>query len=212
MAYIVKADIQGLLGAFTIPAHFTDPLIADAIATAQATIDAFTRQRWEPVTRYLVCSGDGTHLLSTLNITPWPLREIDVIVERYSLGDDWDTDGEVVDPTGYTISDSRRGVLREYYKWSKGVKNYRVKASVGKAAPLPAIKQAAVLLVREIMEPGHLNAWQPMYSERFADGYSYVRNMETTFKNTTAATTGHAIVDAILIPHRFSLPATVVGI
>lgn len=215
MAYCTKDDVANLIGAFTIPAHYTDPRVADAIARAMSRIDRFTRMRFEPSTRTMVLSGDGTCELSLMGMTTWPLRSITSIKYRSDFGADFDAAGEALDAADYAMHASRRFITHVRSIWIKGVQNYQVVAVLGKKKVPTIVKEATVLLVRNEMEPGHLDDWMPMYSERFQDGYSYTRNMEvTTLPPTanTATTTGHPMVDRILRGVVFNMPFKAIGI
>lgn len=210
MAYITKADVEGLLGAFAIPAHWTadsDAFLNLAIARAEQAIEAFTRNRFEQTSRTLLLSGDGTEYLPTIPITSWPISSIASIRVRDSIADDFDDDGDAVDSDDYCISQSRHSVYREDDVWEKGVKNYRVRATFGYATVPGNVKRAAVILVQEEITPGTSQGFSRMDSESFPDGYSYKRSDRGRMAiPSMGSTTGIPLVDSMLAPYQCGLP------
>jgi len=224
MAYITKANIEGLLGTFTIPAHWTassDAQLTAAIARATAIIDSFTRNRFELTARTLLLSGDGTEYLSALSLTTWPLSSITSIYYRAYHDYDFDTQGSLVAAADYVIHPSRRAIHRIFgsdsargedkYLWDIGVENYRVRAVFGYTATPPAVKKAAVLLVQEEITAGTIAKFSEFESESYSDGYSYTRGRgsRSTPVASPGETTGFDAVDQLLRPFVFKMPSMI---
>ena len=231
MAYATKAQIQTLLGStFTIPAAYTannDAVLNASIARAQSKIDAYTGNTWESIERILYLQGDGTDTLCLTQVTQWPARSIESIYYRYDLTDDFT---ELIDATSYMLSNSLRHITKIGYSstvsrrlglgsevWVKSNgRNYMVTALFGTLTTPNIITEATVLLVRNEITPGHVDEWLPMYSERFADGYSYTRaagaGRAENKVGRGAITTGHSFVDAILASKVSILPIAIVGV
>lgn len=218
MAYITYTDVQSLIGnPFTIPESYAASSYAktaQAIARATEKIDAFTGQHFEPVNRMLVLSGDGTDMLSIMTITTWGLASVTEILQKDNYSATFDVDGYAIDAAAYRIHESRRFVQRiDGDVWTAGQGNFRMTAAFGKATVPPVIKQAAVLLVRNEMEPGHIDGWMPMYQESFPDGYSYMRAVESgNVRTTSPLTTGHTFVDQLLLAYRMVIPTLMAGV
>jgi len=236
MAYATKAQIQTMLGrTFTIPAHYTndsDAVLNVAIQRAAAKIDIFTGSHWESLIRDVQLQGDGTDVLDVMRVTSWPIRSISSIFYKDSLSvATFDTE---IDATTYMLSSSLRHVLRTGYDsavsrryglgssvWVKSPgNNYLMTCVFGSLATPILITEATVLLVRNEIEPGHIDSWMPLYSESFQDGYSYVRSVSAggggggiaSKTGRNPITTGHAFVDVLLAPHVKILPMIAVGI
>ena len=195
MAYIVQDDVENLLGAFTIPAHWTTVMddavtpLTKAISSAEKTIDGVTHNRFEQTTRKLQLKGDGTDLLETSTFTLWPLYSVTSITERDAYDDSFAADGEVVSADSYEISISRRALINHYsvWTWAKFY-NYQLVAIFGYYKVPVAIQEAAVLLVQNLITPGTADKFSSFESERFPDGYQYSRK-------------GQAAVDVQLAPN-----------
>lgn len=211
MAYVTKADIESLLGAFTVPAHWTDDADAYlnlAIARAKATIDGFTGNTFEAANRMVLLSGNGDDYLPLSLVTSWSLLSIVDIYYRADYEDDFD-DSELVDATYYTLANSGKTVRRVAGIWVTGIKNYRLRGTFGSASVPPVIRKAATLLVREEVEPGYIDqAFGQNQSEHHPDGFSYVRDKVSGSApiKATGRTTGYGYIDRLLIPFANTLP------
>jgi len=214
MAYIVKADVTGLLGSFTIPAHWTadsDAYLNLAITRATKKIDRFTRCRFEVTRRTITLKGDGTHVLLTMQRTYWPINSIHSIVERAAYDETFADDGETVDSDNYDVHASRRAIENHYATWAQAAfYNFQADISFGYTETPPEIKQAAVLLVQEEITPGTIEKVGQFDSEKFPDGYSYTRSAGADrIVSKTGSTTGFGFVDDLLKPFQFKLPVVV---
>jgi len=226
MAYATKTDIQTLIGSFTIPAAYTDEILAASILRAMAKIDSFTGNTWESIERVLYLQGDGTDTLSLMRVTQWAARSIQAIYYRTDITEDFE---DLVDSDTYMLSDSRRHIKRTGYAnsvsarlgigsitWDKSAgRNYLVEATFGTLTTPAVITEATVLLVRNEISPGHVDEWLPMYSERFPDGYSFVRKSSSNVQKLSTGrgniTTGHQFVDGMLAPYVTILPMVAIG-
>lgn len=220
MAYVTQNDIETALGkAFTIPASYlknNNAGLNATIARVSDQIDAFTGSHWELVSRALFLDGDGTDMLSILPVTGWAIQELISVSVRGNHTHDFDTQGSVVPATAYTLHNSRRHIRRaDYLPWVYGVKNYRVIAMFGCRETPEAIKHAVTLLVREEMEPGHIDNWMPLYQERFPDGYSYTRSLDTQSGLQATpkggVTTGNIFIDSMLSAYKKTFPFSAMG-
>lgn len=215
MAYITEVDVSELLGEFDIPASWKTNFgsgteltgLEKAIARAKESIDRATGAIFETVQRSFILNGNDTIYLSLLPMTKLPIVSVQEIMQRDSLGDSFDVDGTLIESDTYYVDDSRRFIIRpigDWHSsggWKRGHQNFRVRATIGKDGVPEIVKKAAVLLVREEIQPGYIQAFEQMSSESFADGYSYARNdARHTPVNAALHTTGHAYVDALLVP------------
>lgn len=209
MAYITLSEVQNLIGdAFTVPSAWTTGAegsrrIDVAIATAKEQIDSATKNTFEAVARTLILNGDNTDLLSTASISRWPLASIAQIKIRTNYDDDFDTQGVLVATNAYCISDSLRSIMRlDGDIWEYGIKNIRLRASFGRNAIPGPVKEAAVLLVREKIQPGYSLDWAQKQSEHFSDGYSYsLQGGNSSTHKYGGPCTGYEAVDVRLAPY-----------
>ena len=228
MAYIVEADIEESLGAaFTIPSPYadTEQLITDAIKRASDAIDIATRSHFESQSRTLILDGDGTRTLDVWRATTWPIISITSITYREDPEDDWDSANILTADTEYVLNrKTRRSVIRITNKtdrsvirssvggrenaWLMGVQNYRLIAAFGYSNVPEGIRKAAVLLVREEMDPGYIEGFEQLQSERFADGYGYTRATKSAGPSA-GGSTGHPVVDNLLRSFSWRPPASI---
>lgn len=187
MSYCTVAQVQTLLGdAFTIPAAWLvgsepDRPIDVAIAAAQQSIESITGNVFESMQRTLLMDGSGSALLMTHTHTKLAMTSVQQVKIRANYDDDFDTDGELIAANAYFITPSRRSLQRfDGEVWTKGVRNVRVRATFGySTTPLPIV-EAAVLMVREAIQPGYCVQFATKANEHFSDGYSYTLNGSDT--------------------------------
>ena len=212
MPYITAANVEDH-DTWSWPSGITSGEKDAAVQQASDIIDQVTRSHWEATTKTLYMSGDGSNMLDIYTKLCWPAISITSITFRndYNPVDDFDTIGTVIAATDYRISDSRRSIIRVKGTrfragggtsltplWQIGDDNFRVIGSFGRANTPTGITLAAKLLVRELVDPGSTTDRQTVASEKWADGYSYVRSGGPTARNPERLT-GYGAVDDILI-------------
>lgn len=228
--YATSSDVQGLGSEYSIPAAYLAN-INHVIKRASALVDMQTRSHFGKTPMVLELSGDGTPVLLTSEVTTWPIVSVSEVLEREDYEDTWaDSSVETIESKYWSISRSRQALLMlgelsssstssrtlsSLTVWTKGHKNYRVTGYFGRKTIPEIIKWATVLLAREAMSPGWIasNIESGMYqSERFADGYSYVRAVAAPSLKTThvGSTTGSVFVDAMLVGFAGSRPGIIV--
>lgn len=210
MAYASTADVQTLLGSFTIPTDWTTGTptpLSVAITRAEKLIDRATRCHFETKTLAFEIRGDGTEIMLLTPVTCWPITSVVSIVERDDYDDLWAA-GDTLETDEYDIHESKRALVRFSNVWiGARFKNYKVTGNFGYVTTPLDIRKAMVLLLREEMQPGYLREYESFESERFPDGYSYTRSSGVVSQAAQRASlTGHSVVDRLLAPFVFSLP------
>lgn len=215
MAYITDPDdVVAPSSEWAWPSAISTAEKTAAIQQACDMIDQVTRSHWEPTAKTLFISGDGTDTLDIFKRLTWPIVTITEIYYRdvYTASDDFDTTGTLVASTDYRVSLSRRSIRRIHGTrfrsgggissiapiWVWGDENYRVKGTFGRANTPTGIVLATKLLTRELVDPGSTADHASVQSEKWADGYSYVRSGGPTARNPERLT-GYPAVDDILI-------------
>ena len=220
MAYIAKADVEGLLGAFTISAHWTADSNAQlnaAIARAAALIDSVTHNHFEAESRTMTLRGDATRVLSTAVACLWPINTVTSVWVKSNWEDAFDADGDLIEAEYYQVSRSRRALLYINDNWTSAeFPNYRVIGTFGRSVTPAMIKKAAVLLVQEDITPGTIAKYDQFASEKFPDGYSYVRGGAEGAhamgqQRLAGATTGYPVIDNILKPFQLRRLGLAIG-
>jgi hypothetical protein len=231
MAYATKAQVQTLLGAFTIPAEWTDELITASLARAKRTVDGFVGNTFEPVTRTVLMDGDGTALLAVYKHAAYPINTVASVKIRENAGDDFASVTALTADTDYVVHRSRRALERvstaSYLRggghvvsafdealhpytnfasgaiWPRGTRNVQVVGTFGTNGVPDQVVKAVVMLVREEILPGHVASIGDDYVSRsFGDGFSETRARPTAGRATVGNTTGYPTIDNLLIPFR----------
>lgn len=215
MSYIVAADVEAPNDEFTWPSGITEGEKTALIVTAQERIEQVTHEKWEetgPISHLL--SGDGTPTLELRHVTSWPIVSITQIEHRneYAYADNFATVGSIVDQDDYSISDSKRVIIRVSPTtirggfsglgpiWLQGHKNYKLTGTFGHVNTPEGIKRACILLTREYAVPGSTVKYDNVVSETFADGYKYMTaaGIKSGIGQVVPNLTGIRAVDIIL--------------
>lgn len=215
-AYCTVNDISDAIGGgFTVPAAWsadTNAQLTREIVRQSERIDVLTSSWFGQASVKQEMSGDGESLLLVSDYISHPIVSITQVLFRDTYADsyDWDTDGIVVNADTYMISKSRRAVIKikgstvrasggsVNPKWLRGNNNYRIEAVFGLAAIPFQIELAAILLVREMITPGHAEKWAAAYKEEdFPDGYRIKRAIS---EGEVESLTSIPMVDRLLKP------------
>ncbi len=91
--------------------------------------------------------------------------------------------------------------------WPRIPRSVKVTGTFGRNGIPEMVKKAAVLLVREELQPGYIADFSDdFYSETFPDGYSKVaassRPSADGGSMSATGSTGYTLIDRLLIPHR----------
>lgn len=212
--YCDKTDIQTLLGAFDVPAAWTDALLETAMLRAAQRIDAICGTHFGSRAMTVLADGAGIELLMLDDYTRWPINAVTDVYyrEEYAATDTFEASGELVDQDYYRIHASKHALERtDGSLWVKGKHNYRVRGTFGSGSVPEQIKAASVLLAREEITPGSSEEYEKFTSEHWPDGYSYTRgdtrsDKAGTGKVSTPMYTGIAAVDGLLAPFVVVIP------
>lgn len=229
MAYLTAAEVvtEGIPIGFSWPSALTEDQKTAIVADAQERIEQVTNEKWEETSSisHLV-SGDGTDLLELKRVTSWPLVSITQIQHRstYANSDDFDANGTIVDADDYSISPSKRSILRVKPTtirgglsglgpiWLQGHKNYKVTGTFGHVTTPEGIKRATARMAMEIAEPGVTDQLTGVVSETHPDGYKYVTaaGIKTGIGGVVPLLTGIYAVDMLLKDYARKMPIMVV--
>ena len=189
MAYVTAAEVEAPGSEWTWPTAISSAEKTALIANAQERIEQVTYEKWDTSGSIAhIVSGDGSDLLELRKSTTWSIVTITEIVFRsiYQNSDNFTADGTTVPANDYSISDSKRSLLRVKPTtvrgglsgmgpiWLEGHKNYRVTGTFGHVTTPEGIKRATIMLVREMASPGSTSKYTDTVSETFPDGYKYV--------------------------------------
>lgn len=233
--YVGTSDISGLLGPFTIPAAWSagspSPLTT-AITRVRQTIDAFCCTTFIPVARQFLLSGKGREHAMLTPVTRYPINTITAVYLRGSLQEEFVAAGQLVENVDFIIHNSRRALTKtsaargsfatgaDYNRdpfefadiptvWPCGTRNIKVVGTFGRNGIPENVKKAAVLLIREEIQPGYIATYMDeYYQESFADGYSKSKTPRgsASAQIKIGATLGYPAVDVLLGPFRNALP------
>lgn len=211
--YITAADVTGPASEWAWPSGISSADKDAAIQEACDLIDQVTRSHWEATAKTLYLSGDSTDTLDVFRKLTWPIVSITDVYNRaeYNSSDNFGTVGTLIPSSDYRVSESRKALIRIagthirsggglslHAIWLAGDDNYRVRGTFGRANTPAGIVKATKLLTRELVDPGSTNSYASFQSEKWADGYSYVRSGGPTARNPERLT-GRPAVDDILI-------------
>lgn len=220
-SYATQAQVESLLGTFAIPSEWTSgsaptPL-AQALTRVRSTIDAFCGTTFIPVTRQLLLDGNGTPNLLLNAVTSYPIATITSVWLRNDPTVAFTSADLLVENVDFCVHPSRRALTRmtsTYGRgfdtsipptWPKVLRSVQVLGTFGRTAVPPNITKAAVLLVREEIQPGYISDYgDAFYSETFPDGYGRQKQPRVSAAQAVLAanTTGHEITDRLLMPYQ----------
>lgn len=214
-AYAQVADVSSYGGStFDVPAGVELSDIQSALMTSTQRIAAACRDHFGLSLRTLILNGHGTPYLDMTQRMTWPCVSVSSVYYRntYADGDDFETNGELVDADYYAVSGSRRMLVKisgqtfrtsgsiDSCEWVRGIRNYRVRGYFGRSEIPEPIRWACVLLARELITPGSSDQYAALSSERFPDGYSYEVAASSPSSSSAGGLmlTGVAAVDNLL--------------
>lgn len=225
MSYVTFSDVttEGIPIGFTWPSGLSEAQQTAIIADAQERIEQVTNEKWEETGSIaFIVSGDGTNVLEMKRVTSWPIVTITKIEHRsvYAYADDFTANGTEVDQDDYSISPSKRTLIRVKPTtirgglsglgpiWLQGHKNYKVTGTFGHANTPENIKRATARLAMEMAIPGITDQFNNVVSETHPDGYKYMTaaGIKSGIGSVVPNLTGIYAVDVLLKDYARKMP------